>query len=231
MVDRAWPPSYVPICCDLLLNHHTDSSSSSPLAAHTAQNHSQLSAFPSFDELRLCLLILDLSLLPQEDSKKAASTSHTNHAPFPIAAGTTPATLCPLLGDAVDSLMPSPVQGSAPTPCRRTVGGRASGDAVTGRLTWHPGSLVLLGASHTAAAGLRYPPASPRPGGNTTGSTSTSDLAGDRPHECSCSTGASCSIPVLARSAITRGPSPHWVRGVARELWDACLMFNTPGSW
>lgn len=56
-------PLRVPIWRDLPLNRSPGSASSSPLAAHATWNHRQSAASFSFDELRLLLLILDLSLL------------------------------------------------------------------------------------------------------------------------------------------------------------------------
>lgn len=154
-----------------------------------------------------------------EDQKKAAPTLNLllSHR------GDTPAALCPLLGDAGDSLMLSQAQGRAPTPRWRWVGGRASGDAVTGRLTRHRGSPALLSASHAAAAGLRQRPraGSPRPTGEAreqsygreghrdpAGSAKSSEPAEDQP----CGLGSApmpASAAALPCQQALLSPAPH----------------------
>lgn len=70
-------------------------------------------------------------------------------------------------------------------------------------------------------------------------SAETSEPAVDR--SCGCSWGSqavqrqapvsTAAFPCRQALLITRALLPHWIRGAARELRDACLMFNIPGSW
>lgn len=150
--DRAWPPSCVPIRRDLPLNRSTGSASSSPLAAW---NHRQLAAFFSFDELRLRLLIPDLPSLARTRERLSLRLTPTLH-PFPLAAGTPRPPSVPSWEMLQTARCFHKRREEHPRPAGAGwVGGRASGDAVTGRLTRHLSCLVLLIASHAAAAGLR----------------------------------------------------------------------------
>jgi len=152
------------------------------------------------------------------------------------------------------------------------VGGRASGDAVMGRLTRHLGCLVLLIAESRCGSGAAATPASEQPldGAQRRAAPGQGQVPG-REHDCAetsrcaptpwvnhrmvgvgrdlCGSsgptwvlpglpgraapgaGVGCSSLAPAGSAITRASPPHRIRGVARDLQDACLMFNIAGSW
>lgn len=144
--------------------------------------------------------------------------------------------------------MLSQAQGGAPTPRWRWVGGRASGDAVTGRLTRHRGpaqrqsrcgsgaAITPVGRQPSAHGGTAREQGysgegHPDPAGRERGGAKSSEAAEDRP--CGCCWVGKHPMPASAAAFPCQQAllSPHRIRGVARELRDACLMFNIPGSW